>query len=173
MSNIDRQHSLSVMFREMVQEALASEAPGRALEDVEDYVTELLLAFLRTDQIFSIKDASGRSVTSVYEMLAEGDIRLNADTFEREREVHKHIGDYILFWSGVNPDFLRKLKLDDGRDLVCDYSRQGRQSYHLVSTFDYRPFDQEAPTFKKLSDGFDDFAAALCHVRKHLPFNFA
>jgi hypothetical protein len=84
--------------------------------------------------------------------------------------VHKHIGDYILFWTGVNPDFLRRLRLDDGRDLVCDYTVQGRASYHVVSTFDHPPYTSEAPTFRKLSDGFDAFAAALGQVRRHLPF---
>jgi hypothetical protein len=106
-------------------------------------------------------------------MLAEGDVRLNADSFEREREVHKHIGDYILFWSGLNPHYLQRLKLDDGRELVCDYTRQGKQSYFVVSTFDYRPFDSEAPTFRKLSDGFEGLSAALRRVSRERPFNAA
>lgn len=173
MSRNDRTNPLYLLFRELVQDSLAKEAPGRAMDDVEAYVTDLLFQFLRTDRVYAIKDQAGRGLTSVYEMLAEGDVRLNADTFEREREVHKHIGDYILFWSGVNPDYLRRLKLDNGRDLVCDYSLQGRQSYHVVSTFDYRPYDQEAPTFRKMSDGFDDLAAALGRIRRTLPFSAA
>ena len=161
------------MFREMVQEAIAAELPGRAQEDVEDYVTKLLVQFVKTDQVFLIRDPFGKPLTSVYEMLGEADVLINADSFERERAVHKHIGDYILFWTGVNPDFLRRMKLDDGRDLVCDYTRQGKTSYEVVSTFDYSPYEREAPVFRKLSEGFEGLSYALGHLRRHLPFHAA
>ena len=161
------------MFREIVQTAVKAELPGRSLDDVEDYVTGLLIQFVQTEQLFAIRDPFGRPLTSIYEMLGEADVLLNADSFERERQVHKHIGDYILFWTGVNPDFLNRIKLDDGRDLVCDYTRQGKESYHVVSTFDYSPYDSEAPVFRKLSEGFEGIAYALGHVRRHLPFNAA
>ena len=173
MSAIDRNHPLYRLFHEMVGEAVAAEMPGRGMEDVEEYVTGLLFQFLRTDRVFAIRDPQGRTLTSVYEMLAEGDVLINADSFERERQVHKHIGDYILFWTGVNPDFLRRLKLDDGRDLVCDYTLQGKQSYHLVSTFDYSPYESEAPTFRRLSEEFEGFVGALGHLRGRLPFHAA
>lgn len=173
MERIERDHPLYVLFHDLVQEAIVAESPARALEDVEDYVTRLLVHFMNTESVFAIRDACGRPLTSVYEMLAEADIRLNADSFEREREVHRHIGDYILFWSGVNPDFLRRLKLDDGRDLVCDYTQQGKQSYYVVSTFDYEPFGTIAPTFRRLSEGFEDFVSALRLVREQLPFRAA
>ena len=142
MSNNHPANPLYELFRELVHEAVARNSPARDVDDVEDYVASLLYEFLRTDRVFSLRNPDGRRLTSVYEMLAEGDVRLNADSFEREREVHKHIGDYILFWMGLNPDFLRKLKLEDGRDLVCDYSRQGQASYHVVSTFDYQRYDR-------------------------------
>jgi hypothetical protein len=157
----------------MVEDAVAAELPGRELSDVEDYVTGLLFQFLRTDRVFAIQDHFGRRLTSVYEMLGEADVLINADSFDRERQVHKHIGDYILFWTGVNPDFLRRLKLDDGRDLVCDYTRQGKESYHVVSTFDYKPYDSEAPTFRRLSEEFEGFVGALSHLRDRLPFHAA
>lgn len=173
MARINRDHPLYGLFRELVQKAVATEIPGQSLEDVEEYVTEILVQFSLTDQVFAIKDSLGRPLTSVYEMLGEADILLNADSFERERQVHKHIGDYILFWSGVNPDYLGRLKLDDGRDLVCDYTRQGKASYHVVSTFNYSPYDAEAPVFRKLSDTFEGITYALGHVHRQLPFNFA
>ncbi|MBS1723536.1 MAG: hypothetical protein JSS66_11350 [Armatimonadetes bacterium] len=161
------------LFREQVHLAVSKAAPARSSDDIEDYLSFLLYSFVRTDSVFAIRGADGRRLTSVFEMLAEGDVRLNADSFERERSVHKHIGDYILFWSGVNPDFLRRLKLDDGRDLVCDYTRQGKDSYLLVSTFDYVPYATEAPMFRKLSEGFESLAMALQVVAHQLPFRVA
>ena len=167
---IDPGHPLFAHFRGLVADAVGATVRSPGEDDTVDYLAGLLVAFSRTDGVFAIRDAEGRRLTSVYEMLAEGDVRLNADSFDREREVHKHIGDYILFWSGINPDFLRRLRLDDGRDLVCDYTVQGRASYHVVSTFEHPPYSSEAPTFRKLSDGFDGFTAALSEVRRHLPF---
>jgi hypothetical protein len=157
------------LFHEYVHDAMTHELRDPRLDDVEVYLTGLLVDFSKTERLFALRDPEGRPVTSVYEMLAEGDVLLNAGSFEREREVHKHIGDYILFWSGVNPDYLGRLRLDDGRELVCDYTDQGRQSYHVVSTFDYSPYDREAVTFRKLSDLFEAAAAVLSHVGRQLP----
>lgn len=158
------------MFQDIVHRAVQAELPGGSLDDVEEYVTNLLVRFSSTQQVFAIRDSAGRPISSVYEMLAEADVLLNADSFDRERQVHKHIGDYILFWTSVNPTFLRRLRLDDGRNLYCDYTRQGKESYHVVSTFDRSPYDEEAPVFRKLSDGFEGLAFALRHVRQQLPF---
>ena len=48
-----------------------------------------------------IGSSRGRRVWQVAERLVEGDVLLNATSFEREREVHKHIGDFTLFWTGL------------------------------------------------------------------------
>ena len=81
--------------RGMVHEAVALEIPGEVQEDVEDYVTRLLVQFVKTEEVFLIRDPLGRPLTSVYEMLGEADVLLNADSFERERQVHKHIGELL------------------------------------------------------------------------------
>ena len=166
MKPISRDHDLYKVFSELVEGSLpehASDAP-----EVQVYLTDLLARFVHTDGVFAIRK-DGTPVKSVIEMVAEGDVRLNADSFEREREVHRHIGDYILFWSGVYPDFLTKLRLA-GLDLSCDYTEQGRQSYHLVSTFDYPPFGEEAPIFRRLSEGFEEYRHVLAEVSAKLPF---
>ncbi len=99
-------------------------------------------------------------------MLAEGDVRLRADSFDREREVHKHIGDFILFWSGLYPNHLTKLKIVTQANLTCDYTRQGQRSYHLVSTFNHDPYTAEAPIFNTLSERFEDLAFVLGQVSR-------
>ncbi len=163
-SRISPDHPLRVLFCDLVDEEVArhlnSSPPGR----VRDYVVDLLVDFVRTDSIFLLTSDDGRPLQSIIEMMAEGDIRLKASSFDRERQVHKHIGDYILFWSGVYPDFLRRLKVADGGELVCDYIRQGKESYHLVSTFDHNPYQAEAPTFRELSEEFEAYAFVLGQV---------
>jgi hypothetical protein len=98
-------------------------------------------------------------------MLVEADVRLNADSFDREREVHKHIGDFLLFWSGLYPEFLRKLKAPGSKDLFVDFDEQGKYSYHVVSTFDHDPYSAEAPIFRKLSAEFEQYKYGLSLVR--------
>jgi hypothetical protein len=135
-------------------------------------LTSLLLNFVHTDDLFSLTSDSGERLTSVYEMLAQGDVRLGADSFEQERAVHKHVGDFILFWMGINPDFLASVGLRKRIPVSTSYSDQAKRSYYVVSTFDYGEYRYEAGTFRRLSDDFDVWAGALGEVRRQLPMSF-
>lgn len=146
-------HAIERFFREAIHETMHERLGLRHMEDVENYVAALLAKFLHDEAIFAIRDANGRRVRSIPEMLAEGDIRLNADSFEREREVHRHVGDFLLFWSGLFPEFLDSVGASAGDGLI-DAVRQGSESYYIVSSFDYAPYESEAPTFRKLSNEF-------------------
>ncbi len=169
MKPVNPEHPLYGLFAELVAGSLAER---RLPTDpkVDAYLTQLLVRFIHSDEVFAVR-RQGRPIESVIEMMAEADIRLNADSFERERQVHRHIGDYILFWGSLYPDFLRRLKLGSGLDVVCDYTDRGRESYHIVSTFDYPPFGEEAPTFRILSEGFADYSLALADVAESLPYS--
>lgn len=167
MKPVSNDHPLSQLFAELVRESVANRRLV-ASREIESYLSDLLVRFVHTDGVFAIS-REGKPLKSVIEMVAEGDVRLNADSFERERQVHRHIGDYILFWSGIYPDFLRRLKVAGSPDLACDYSRQGSHSYYVASTFDYPPFGEEAPTFRRLSEGFEGYTAALADVAASLP----
>lgn len=169
MADWDRHHPLYELFDELVRRALDRELSAGSDDEIADYLTLLLLNFAHTDRVFAITDREGRRVRSVSEMLEEGDVLLNADSFEREREVHKHIGDFILFWMGVYPEFLKHLRAEFFPDRGCDYARQGSESYHVVSTFDHKPYDHEAPKFRRLSERFDAYAACLHTIRDVLP----
>lgn len=162
--DVERNHPIRAYFAQALHESL-HERLGITEEDVEQYLQDMLLEFIHSDGIFSIRDPFGQRVEYVADMMAEGDVRLNADSFERERQVHKHIGDFVLFWSGVFPEFLLHLKNPFGKDAIVDYTKQGKLSYHVVSTFEYPPYDEEAPVFKKLSEGFEEFREALTLVR--------
>jgi hypothetical protein len=157
------------MFLEGVHTALSERLGMEADAQIESYLAEVLVAFSHSDRIFALRDPIGNRLKSVTDMLAEGDVRLNANSFERERQVHKHIGDFILFWSGLYPDFLKQLKLEDGRDLLCDYVRQGQESYYIVSTFDYGRYSDQASMYRRLSVHFGDYSRGLSLLRETLP----
>lgn len=154
-------HSFAVSLHQTLDPRLgASEA-----HPLVDYLSEMLVRFLHVDGLYTIRDAYGQRVTTVADMVAEGDVRLHADSFEREREVHQHVGDFLLFWSGVFPEFLRQLKSPAGKDALLDPVRQGQMSYYVVSTFDYGRYADEAPTFRRLSEDFDLCRESLHHLR--------
>lgn len=160
-------HGLHGLFAEVVHDAFVS-CLGQSDEEIEAYLATLLNRFMHTDQIFAIKDASGRPVANITEMLSEGDVLLNATSFEREREVHRHIGDFILFWSGLFPDSLNRMRFSLAGDLIMNLPRQAQESYHVVSLFELPPHDREAPKFRRLSSHFTEYQYALQQVRSIL-----
>lgn len=161
---IDRMHPIHRVFREALRDAL-SERLGVHDEAVERYLEDLLVEFLHFDGIYKIRDAAGRRVTSVSALVEEGDVRLKANSFAREREVHKHLGDFLLFWGGMFPEQLNSLP---GPDRIIDCEKQGKYSYYVVSTFDHEPYGDEAPVFRRMSDEFGLLREGLLIVRKTL-----
>lgn len=160
--------ALSRVFAEVVDSAIRRHVASSGDPAVAAYLGDLLAEFARFDAVYGLRDRAGQPVTSLADMLAEGDLRRRADTLEREREVHKHIGDFLLFWTGVYPEFLRRLRAETALDPTVDVARQGPESYYVVSTFDQAPHTDEAPVFRVLSEGFDDWAFCLGVVRERL-----
>ncbi len=159
---VSRDHPLQKYFKQVVHHTLEDDLGVRGQGDVEAYLADLLLAFLHREGLFTIRDATGRPLETVSEMLAEGDIRLNADSFDREREVHRHIGDFLLFLSGLFPESLVR---SGGEGSLDSAVRQGKVSYHIVSSFEHGPYTDEAATFRKLSDRFEVWREGLYLLR--------
>ncbi len=162
----DSDNPLKAHFSLALQKAFDRELGLVDVTDVEDYLAAMLVRFVHLDQVYGIRDARGQRVEQIAEMVAEGDVRLRADSFEREREVHRHIGDFLLFWTGVFPEYLKA-----GPDALINPMKQGQVSYYVASTFDYPPYDQEAATFKKLSEGFEQYSYGLRIARTSLGFS--
>ncbi len=162
--DVQNEHPIHRVFRDAVRASLFDRL-GLKDEAVEKYLGDLLVEFMHFDGIYRIRDANGRRVTTVTGMVAEGDVRLNANSFAREREVHKHLGDFLLFWSGMYPEQLQQLPTPDR---VIDCEKQGKYSYYVVSTFDHEPYGHEAPIFRRLSDEFELLREGLSMVRTTL-----
>jgi hypothetical protein len=162
--NSDGDQQIKIFFADAVHDAMdrfADDSDG----EVEAYLTRMLVEFLRMDGVYCVKNRFGDPVSTVAEMLCEGDIRLNANSFNREREVHRHIGDFLLFWSGLFPEYLPNLKSPAGKDALLDPVGQGRMSYHVASTFEFEPYSQEAKVLRKLSQEFETYQYGLGIVR--------
>lgn len=126
-----------------------------------EYLTDLLVRFVRVDVIFRIRDPSGRRLEEVADMLLEADQR----QARPQREVYRHIGDFTLFWVGVYPEALSRLKSPLRKDAMLDYFEHGKRSYYLASKFDDEPYREEAPVLRRLSQEFEMCSFGLNRVR--------
>ena len=73
-----------------------------------DYLSELLARFVHLDAVYRLRNTQGRRLEEVAEMMIEAEA-MPAEGRTR-REVHRHIGDFTLFWTGVYPEALRRLR---------------------------------------------------------------
>jgi len=125
-----------------------------------DYLSELLSRFLHTDAIYRLRNAQGRRLDEVVEMVIEA--QGLPPEGRTTREVHRHIGDYTLFWTGVFPEQVRKQRSPTSRDQFIDYCETGKRSYYIASTF----ADDQAPVLRRLSTEFELCAYGLTQVRR-------
>ncbi len=169
-ARIPKGHPLVRLFASLTAENFA-EHLGWPDAQVIGYVTEILADFVHVDQLFKVRNVQGRRVEEVAEMLAEGDLLHRAESVEREREVHRHIGDYTMFMAGIFPEFLHRLKTSKvlfSPDALLDFIQVGKRSYRIVSEFTYGPYGESAPLFRKLSENFELCVYGLGYVRADL-----
>jgi hypothetical protein len=135
---------------------------GVADPPLVSYLVDLLIRFVRMEAIFKVRDTVGRRLEDVADMMMEAEQR----QAKPQREIYRHIGDFTLFWTGVYPEALSQMKSADRRDHLVDYFQQGKRSYYLASMFDQKPYDEEAPILRRLSDEFELCTFGLNRVRQ-------
>ena len=164
MEGVGSNHPIRSFFSEIVHDSLSARLGLKGVDAIEAYLTNMLIKFIHDDQIYALRDLDGRPLRDVVAMLEEGDVCLNADSFDRERQVHQHIGDFALFWAGLYPEYVQRYS-----NTLLDYRKQGKESYYVVSTFEFGSHCGEAPLFRKLSEEFDALCLGLHYVRSSLP----
>src|SRR6266852_9593654 len=169
-SRIPEHHPLRRLFGTLAERAF-TEKLGWPDFNVSDYISKLLVEFTRTDHLYRIKSAKGARVEAVVDLLYESEVTHEARSFEREREVHQHIGDFTLFMAGLFPEYLRRIKtagLIYHKDFLVDYMKTGKRSYGIVAQMADSPSGEEPPLFRKLSDNFELCVTGLGFVRSDL-----
>jgi hypothetical protein len=166
---IPEDHPLQKLFVELVGRHYAEEI-GLRDPQVVAYVAHLLAEFCETDQLFKIKNAAGRPLNDVGEMLLESDPVFGpAPSFDRERQVRKHIGDYTLFFTGMFPESINQFRLRRNRlENFVDWIKAGKESYYIVSKFEHFEYTRVAPLFAKLSENFEQCVFGLNQVKNEL-----
>jgi hypothetical protein len=136
---------------------------GVADPPLVDYLSDLICRFVRWDALCSVRDLAGRPMHEVVEMMAAAE----QPACETRRLVHRHVGDFTLFWVGLYPDALRKLRGPDKKDYLIDYCAQGKRAYLLASTIETDSEDDPpADLLQRLSVQFELCALGLRQVRR-------
>jgi hypothetical protein len=157
---IPESHMLHRLFRGLTEYAFMTEL-GIGDPPLVGYVAELLATFVPSQAIWRLRDEHGRPLTEVAAMIAAAEAA--ADTVRR-RECLRHVGDFTLFWTGVYPEALAKLRGRGSADALINYQQQGKRSYYLASTLSAD--DSEGPVLRRLSDQFELCAFGLSCVRR-------
>src|SRR5512147_1649743 len=116
---IPESHPLRDFFLDLVSKHYAETIVLRDVE-VSCYVANMLTEFCEDEQLHNVG-----------ELLLESDpIYGPAPSFDRERQVRKHIGDYTLFYTGMFPESINRFRLRNDRlENFVDWMKAGKESY--------------------------------------------
>lgn len=151
---VPRDHPIRRIFRSLTE--MSFEQIELRDRDLMRYVADLLVEFVHIDNVLKVRDARGKRVDSIVDMLLESTVQEPAG----EREARKHIGDYTLFIVGFYPESLMRRRRAFSPEY---YIAQGKKSYLIVAEMDRsKPTE---PLFRKLSHQFEQCVTAL-HFEK-------
>ena len=130
----------------------------------EDYITDLLTRFARTEALAAIDALPGRPLPTVVDALLEIQRvwEWEGPRFDpgKERAVRRHIGDYTLFMTGLFREHVERLAV------VSYYETEGRRAYRFLAELGRAEDEFDAPLFARLAAGFERYAGALTYIRK-------
>jgi len=167
-------HPLEPFFQQMVRNSYTGKL-GMHDTAINNYVAGLLCEFSEADKLYKVRDENGKPIHALEEMVQAADpVHGTAPSFDAERRVRKHIGDYALFVSGMYPESLEADALWRRRFGQKSYEELvsvGKESYYIVSQFDLEEYADEAPMFRRLAGWFDRCTYGLRLVREELSQN--
>ena len=127
-----------------------------------DYISDLLVRFVRSDAVYRIRSLTGQPLAQVAVMMTEAEKRVG----DAKRDVHRHIGDFTLFWAGVYPETLRQMQASSKTDHLVDYCQQGKRSYWIASKISTDSESDDGKVLSRLSHEFELCAYGLREVRR-------
>lgn len=169
-TQVPPRHPLRELFGALTEKSF-TERLGWPDPNVTSYVSNLLVDFTHTDQLYKIRNQQDQPVDTVVDLLFESEVLFGAQSMDRERDVHRHIGDFTLFMAGLFPEYLRRLKsagLIYHKDFLVDYVKTGKRSYRIVAEIGREDDETDPPLFRKLSENFELCVTGLGFVRSDL-----
>ena len=161
-------HPLESFFHQAVRNSYEGRL-GLNDPDVTGYVARLLCEFSQADKLYKVRDEMGRPIAELEQMMAAADpVHGSAPSFDAERMMRKHIGDYSLFVAGMYPEAVEGGSRRRHQPTLAELVHAGKESYYIVSQFNLFEYEQEAPLFGRLSDWFERCILGLTMVRDEL-----
>jgi len=128
-----------------------------------DYIADLLARFIHADALYNVRSPAGNRLGEIGLLLAEADARVG----DARRDVHRHIGDFALFWTGVYPEALGQAAHSEAKHTrFTDYCTHGKRSYHIASTIPSETDPSSNELLERLSEEFELCAFGLSEARK-------
>lgn len=128
--------------------------------EIADYIALLLANFGRTENLHRIRDFRGRRLETAVEMLLEANLSWYSEQWDREKEIRKHIGDYILFMAGIFREWVEK------QSFLSLYLEEGRKAYQTVSEYHKAFYQPGSRLYSELSKDFEFYVGALNYMKK-------
>ena len=161
---IPARHPLRRFFIALTEQTFISTL-GVGDPKLTGYLADLLVRFVHVDAIWKLRSAHDKPLAEVAEMMVEADSE--GRSAGSTREIHRHIGDFTLFWTGVYPEALGAAHTRSGiaHDRFVDYCQQGKRSYYIASMI---PNEKEvhSDVLERLSEEFELCAYGLNEARK-------
>jgi hypothetical protein len=128
--------------------------------DTIQYLTNLLTEFIEIENMYRMKDESGRRLQYVFEMLTRASNEMSPSV---RRACYKHVGDLTLFNLGLFPE-----SLTYGHRTVSPdyYAETGRRSYTIVAEMDSP--SRATVVYRKLSEQFEQCVVGLNWVKTYI-----
>ncbi|MFB0508005.1 MAG: hypothetical protein ACETWT_14845 [Thermodesulfobacteriota bacterium] len=128
--------------------------------EIANYLSLLLANFARTENLYRIRDFRGRRLETAVEMLLEANLSWYSEQWDREKEIRKHIGDYILFMAGIFREWVEK------QSCLDHYLEEGRKAYQTVSQYHKAFYQPGSRLYSELSKDFEFYVGALNYMKK-------
>lgn len=167
MKPVPDNHPLQRLFKGLVENAFYAEL-GMCEPDLAEYIADLLVKFAHVDVLYALRNAEGQRLDQIADMLTTLTCGNDGVRGEEELLVHRHVGDFTLFWSGLYPEHLAPRRPGwTHKNRLRDYVAQGKRSYAIASRLaDSATSPPSSSLLERLSDNFDSCRQGLELVRR-------
>lgn len=155
---IPSDHPIRALFQQLTERGFGqSNLHDR---DTIQYVTNLLTEFVHVENMYRVRDETGRRQEYLFDMLAQTGSEVSPAV---RRDYYKHLGDLTLFNLGLFPESLTY----GHRSVSPDYyAETGRRSYTIVAEMDSST--RSTVVYRKLSDQFERCVMGLNWVKHYI-----
>ena len=157
-SDVGPNHPIRPLFRALTERGMAQ--TNVRDEETVRYISNLLTEFVRTEDMYRVRDDQGRRLEYLADLIALADEATDADI---RRDHYKHLGDLTLFMLGLFPERLNRPRRIDTAGY---YVQVGRRSYNAVADLEWSRSDPAV--YRKLSDQFEEYVLGLNWVKLYV-----